>query len=86
MLFKFQGSFEYGSSGCVSKLGIPLPTTVREHPRTNWRLIPTYLPCVVECTSAPYSTSTVSVGVCTSRQNSSSTSSSVTTMFPKRLA
>ena len=33
-------------------------------------------PCVVECTSAPYSTSTCSSMQCTSRQNSASTRSS----------
>lgn len=45
----------------------------------------TYLPCVVECTSAPYSTSTVSYVLSVKRQNSLSTSSSLTIALPNLL-
>jgi len=77
MLFRFHGSFEYWFIGCVSSVGIALVGDTSE--LNEQRTTVPYLPWVVECTSAPYSTSTVSFCEETSLQNSFSTSSSETT-------
>jgi hypothetical protein len=56
-------------------------STIRQcHPQIL--LFLTNLPCVDECTSAPYSISTVSVVLSVNRQNSRSTSLSVTLTLP----
>jgi hypothetical protein len=78
MLFRFHPSFAYGFNGCVSSVGAPLQV-VSAVVNTGLDI---HLPCVVECTSAPYSTSTVSAWLSVNLQNSLSTSSSETTAPP----
>jgi hypothetical protein len=60
ILLRFHASLEYGFSGCVSIVGIALHTVISKPYALGVNI--KNLPWVVECTSAPYSISTVSCG------------------------